>query len=642
MSVGRKLNWGLVILYTFVLAVAINSAVALSTVGAESEYLKTALELNMLLLLAAGVLGVSGIFLIDTWVSKPLQALMDASEQIHRDALDLRIGISTQDEFGSLARAFNEAAERLNRYVDQLDEKRVQVSERSEALEERGRELNCLYSLAEVIGDTGTDLNSAAAKITRTLHLSWPDANFVKVSFGESSAVSGSEAQKSLVFRREVIAGDRALGEIAIGFREDSPRCRFINETDILMDEIAMRLGVFAENKTVEEQNRSLENRLRRAKKIEITSTVAGGVAHDLNNILTALLGYPEILLQDVSPQSEMYKPLKTMHEAAREAAVIVQDLLTLSRRGVSVSEPVRINDIILNHLNSAEHLEMMSAHDSVSVQLALGSRLPLIVGSSVHIAQAIMNLITNAAEAMPGGGEIQVITEHKIVHEAIEGYETIAAGEFIVITIQDQGTGISESSLRRIFEPFYTNKKMGRSGSGLGMAVVHGTVKDHDGFIDVDSTEGSGTRIRMYFPASADIDPVSRPKPDARSLRGEGEKILVVNSSEHQQDITSRILGFLGYEVFTASDGEEALVHLRQREFDLVILDVAMNPDEGSLATLQRIRSYNQRLPTIITSGVSVNERTGFVSELNTETYLRKPYTMLTIGEAVKNQLGA
>jgi len=225
-------------------------------------------------------------------------------------------------------------------------------------------------------------------------------------------------------------------------------------------------------------------------------------------------------------------------------------------------------------------------------------------------------------------------------VDYAIKGYDQVQEGDYAVLSVSDTGTGISPEDQARIFEPFFTKKKLGRSGTGLGLAVVWGTVKDHQGYIDVQSTEGTGTTFTLYLPATRKVDP-QKPITDLEeNLKSRGEKILVVDDVGQQREIASAILKYLGYDVATAASGEEAVQYLKENRADLVILDMIMDPGIDGLETYKRIREQNPGQKAIITSGYSETDRVKKAQELGAGRYLKKPYTLENLGRAVKEEL--
>ena len=385
-----------------------------------------------------------------------------------------------------------------------------------------------------------------------------------------------------------------------------------------------------------------LEAQLQRAQKMEALGTLAGGVAHDLNNILCGIVGYPDILLMQIPEDSPLKKPIETMQATGKKAAAVVQDLLTLARRGVAVTEIVSLNEIISEYLKSPEFKKLASYHPSLEVEIRLDPNLPYIPGSPVHLAKTVMNLVSNAAEAMPGGGNILIATKNHYFDRPASGFEEIPAGDYTTLTIADTGVGIPWEDLERIFEPFYTKKVMGKSGTGLGMAVVWGTVKDHNGYIDLQSKKGQGTTFTLYFPVTKKKPVVDQNSLPLSAYRGKGESILIVDDVHEQREVAYNILTKLGYSVTTKASGEEAVDYLNNHSVALIVLDMIMDPGIDGLETYKRIIKKHPGQKAIIASGFSETDSVRQARKLGAGQYVRKPYTLETIGVAVRRELDA
>jgi signal transduction histidine kinase len=392
--------------------------------------------------------------------------------------------------------------------------------------------------------------------------------------------------------------------------------------------------------KYAEQETRALENRLQRAQKMEAIGTLAGGVAHDLNNILSGLVSYPELLLLDLPEESPLKKPILTIKKSGEKAATIVQDLLTLARRGVAVTEVVNLNDIVSEYLKSPEYEGLRLHHPDVAVEVQLESELANVLGSPVHLSKTVMNLVSNAAEAMPDGGKITVSTENRYIEKPIRGYVEVEEGDYAVMTVTDQGIGIPKEDLERIFEPFYTKKVMGRSGTGLGMAVVWGTVEDHKGYIDVESKEGQGTKFILYLPITRQDMAEDKSLVSLDEYRGRNESILVVDDVNEQRLIAAGMLKKLGYNVTSVSSGEEAVDYLKEKQADLMVLDMIMDPGIDGLETYKRIQEINPSQKVIIASGFSETERVKELQRSGAGVYIKKPYLLQKIGMAVRAEL--
>ncbi len=391
-----------------------------------------------------------------------------------------------------------------------------------------------------------------------------------------------------------------------------------------------------------EAEKKKLEEKLTISEKMETVGQLAGGVAHDLNNILSAIVGYPDLLLLNLPKKSKLRKPILTMKKSGQKAAAIVQDLLTLAKRGATGKKVVNLNGIIKDYLSSAEFEKLKSFHPHIEIRTHLESELLNMHGSDIHLTKTIMNLVSNAAESMPSGGTIEISTSNRYLDRTIRGIfdKPVPSGDFITFKISDQGVGIPRSRIRKIFEPFYTKKTLGRSGTGLGMAVVWGTVVDHYGHILINSSQKKGTTFELLFPPSREKLSSKKLKAKLRDYQGNGENILVVDDIKEQREIATLILTRLGYQVFTVSSGEEALEYLDHHQPDLVILDMIMNPGIDGLDTYKKMIKLKPGLRAIIVSGYSETNRVKNTLKMGVGSYVKKPYTMETIGLAVKNQL--
>ncbi len=391
--------------------------------------------------------------------------------------------------------------------------------------------------------------------------------------------------------------------------------------------------------KKAEEEKKQLEEQLVRAQKMEAIGALAGGVAHDLNNILSGLTSYPELLLMEIKEDSPMRKAVLTIKRSGEKAAAIVHDLLTLARRGVNISNVVDINGVISDYLDSPEFRRLKDYHPHIEVSAVLGDDIKPILGSEVHLSKTIMNLVSNAAEAMPKGGKVTVRTERRFLYRPLKGYDTVARGEYVVVIVEDNGIGISPEDLKRIFEPFFSKKIMGRSGTGLGMTVVWSTVKDHHGYIDVESEEGRGSRFYLYFPIT---DKAAKKEPALDQIQNYSgkESVLVVDDSAEQRELTRNILNKLGYSVEVAKSGEDALDLIKEHPFDLLLLDMIMDPGIDGLDTYKRVLDLCGSQKAIIVSGYSESERVKEALSLGAGAYIRKPYHLSELARAVRSEL--
>ncbi len=383
-----------------------------------------------------------------------------------------------------------------------------------------------------------------------------------------------------------------------------------------------------------------LERKLIHAQKMDAIGTLAGSVAHDLNNILSGIVSYPDLLLMQLPEDSPLRRRISIIKETGKKAAAIVQDLLNLARTGVSPTEAVDLNEVISDYLQSPEYQKLCSYHYLIKVKSHLEPDLMYISGSPFHLSKAFMNLISNASEAMPEGGLITIATENRYIHGVKKAYEDIREGEYATVTISDTGTGISGEVIEKIFEPFFTTKMPGRSGTGLGMAVVWGTVKDHGGYIDIQSDQGKGTTITLYFPALKKRIKKDKETWSIQDYMGRGEKILVVDDIQEQREIASSILSELGYSVAAVSSGEGAVEYLRNNSADLILLDMILDQEMDGLDAYRRILEINPGQKAIIVSGFSETDRVVEAKRLGASQYLSKPYTLRNLCTAIRSEL--
>jgi PAS domain S-box-containing protein len=387
-------------------------------------------------------------------------------------------------------------------------------------------------------------------------------------------------------------------------------------------------------------ERKRLEERLNRAEKMEALGTLAGGVAHDLNNVLGVLVGYSELLVGKLPEENQLKKYAENILKSSERGAAIIQDLLTLARRGVTVSEVLDLNNVVFDYMRSPEFERLKSYHPGVKVWAELGDGLLNIKGSPIHLTKTIMNLVSNAVESISGRGEVTIRTENRYLDLPVRGYDEMMEGDYVVLSVSDTGRGISTSDLGKIFEPFYTKKVMGRSGTGLGLAVVWGTVKDHAGYIDVQSDEGRGSTFTLYFPVTREEFQDKPQRVTLDQYQGRGEAILVVDDAEGQRELAVSMLTQLKYKVEAVSSGEAAVQYLRTRTADLVVLDMIMDPGIDGLETYRRILEIRPHQKAVIISGFSETERVRQAQKLGAGSYVRKPYTLERIGLAVREEL--
>ncbi len=379
-------------------------------------------------------------------------------------------------------------------------------------------------------------------------------------------------------------------------------------------------------------EHRQLEEELARSQRLETAGRVAGQIAHDFNNLLTPLTAYPLLVRDELPDDHPAVELLDEMQNAAQRIAEINQQLLALGRRGHYVMEPVDLNELVTKTLST------LSFPPQVIVELDLEEELFCIKGGSAQLTRALANLFLNAKEAMQGVGRLSLKTKNVYLDQPLHGYQTVARGEYVKLTVADTGTGIAPEILDRIFEPFFSTKKMDRTrGSGLGLSVVHGIMEDHNGYITVETKPGQGATFSLYFPVARDV--ALETKSTSMDLTGNGQKILFVDDDEVQRRVVEQLLKRLGYKVRTLPSGEEALRYLKKHPQDLLILDMVMDGMDGA-ETLRRVLDLNPKQRAILLSGYAVSDRVQEALKMGAGCYLPKPIILPQLARAVRQEL--
>ncbi|MCP3901658.1 MAG: response regulator [Desulfobacteraceae bacterium] len=371
---------------------------------------------------------------------------------------------------------------------------------------------------------------------------------------------------------------------------------------------------------------------------MESLGLLASGVAHDLNNVLSGLVSYPDLLLVDLPKDSPLRNPIETIKTSGLRAAAIVADLLTIAR-GVAIDkEPLKMNELIEDYLCSTEIEELKRFYPTVVTETSLDAFLFNIIGSEIHFRKIIMNLVSNAFEAIKYGGNILISTMGRYIDKPIQGYEDVKVGEYVILTVSDNGPGISQENLDRIFEPFYSKKIMGRSGTGLGLTVVWNVVQDFNGYIEVKSDE-NGSVFELYFPVTRDEAKNEVPL-RIEDYKGNGETILIVDDQANQREVASAILNKLGYQIKTADSGEKAVEYLKEHSVDLILLDMIMDTGINGLETYKRIIKIHPEQKAVIASGFAETDDVTKAQKLGAGQFIKKPFVLEKIGVAIRDEL--
>jgi two-component system cell cycle sensor histidine kinase/response regulator CckA len=611
---------------------------------------------RLILAVAAGLILLTVVvsLAVSAHFTAPVGRMIDTIQRGAEGGLAVRLDTGGTFEFGRLAAFFNRFMERLEeshgRLRDEIAERR-QAEEDLRASEEKYRLL--AENVRDVIWTLDMDLRYTYVSPSAERLQGWRPEEFLELGLEQvlpphslALAQAAIAAELDLAARTGDFRRGRQL-ELELYRREGGCIWTEITAT-FLVDADGRPSGILgvtrdiSERRAAEQEKLELQEQLARARKMEALGLLAGGVAHDLNNVLAGIVSYPDLLLMDLPADSPLADPLRTVKQSGNKAARIVQDLLTLARRGVVTLEPLQLNEVVSEYLHAPEHRKLRSFHPEVAFEVALAADLPPLRGSAVHLRNTLMNLASNAAEAQPGGGRVVIATERRVLAQPHQGYQTIAPGEYVVLRVADAGHGIAEADWSRIFEPFYTKKVLGRSGTGLGMAVVWGTMQDHGGGIDIQSRLGEGTIFELYLPATREPVAHQGPAVDLVGLLGRSQPILVVDDVQEQREVAARMLTRLNYLAFTVASGEKAVAFLQDHPVDLVVLDMIMEPGMDGLDTWRALRAQQPGLRAVIVTGFAETERVLEAQRLGAGPCLHKPYTIEELGQAVREALRA
>lgn len=379
-----------------------------------------------------------------------------------------------------------------------------------------------------------------------------------------------------------------------------------------------------------------LEEQLLRDQKMKAIGLMAGGVAHDLNNILSGIISYPELLLLDMGENDRMRRPLESIRRAGLDAAEVVADLLTVARGIAATREVINPNTLIEDYLASPDFHQLRLRYPLIAVNKSLNKDLLNICCSPIHIRKCLMNLITNGMEAVQGKGTLSLSTHN--YHQVAQVPQMklgLPDGMYSKIAVYDSGSGITAHEIEHIFEPFYTKKVMGRSGTGLGLAVVWNTMKDHGGIVHVIS-DPQGTTFELYLPSVEEKASTVSEASDWRTFKGNGEHVLVIDDEPRQRAIAKELLVSLNYQVDVMSSGEEAVTYLTTHSVDILVIDMIMDPGINGRVTYQKILQIHPQQKALVASGFAEDEDVRATLALGAGAFVGKPYTLEKIGAAI------
>ena len=577
---------------------------------------------------------------------KPITTLSTLASLVTKGDYSVRSQLKTSDEIGILAREFNTMVTTIEDNIHNLDQK---VAEKTKAIAEQNMLFETLFyessdGILLIRDGLFVDCNKSAHTMLHldnkedllTLHPSaispktQPDGKNSKEKANEVMQIALEKGSHRFEWTHLRSDASETFLEVVL--------TRVFIQNDIFIHVVWRDIN---EKIAADADLQNAQERLARAQKMEAIGMMAGGVAHDLNNILSGIVSYPELLLLQLPESSTLRKPIEAIQESGQRAATIVADLLTIARGVANEKKSYDLNTLIDEYLRSPEHEKVQSLHPGRLCIENYQAKNAIISCSPVHIKKTVMNLVTNAIEAVKTNGTISISTSNTIVDTTENEERNIPPGEYVVLAVQDDGPGINDDDVNHIFEPFYSKKIMGISGTGLGLTVVWNTMEDHGGTIDVESNE-KGTCFTLYFPTGPEIIPQQDSKKAEKLSTVKGEHILIVDDEPQLRDIASQILESLGYVISSVSSGESAVAFIEKNPVDLLVIDMIMAPGINGCQTYEKILRLYPQQKAIVVSGFSESGDVKAALNLGAWGFIKKPYSIEQLGHAVKKALRA
>ena len=383
------------------------------------------------------------------------------------------------------------------------------------------------------------------------------------------------------------------------------------------------------ERKEVEEERKTLEAQLQHAQKMESVGTLAGGIAHDFNNLLMAVQGNVSLMLMDIDSTHPTYERLKNVEKQVQSGARLTSHLLGYARKGKYEVKPLDLNQLLKETSDAFGR-----TRKEVMIHRELSENLSAIKADPGQIEQVLLNLYVNAADAMPGGGNLILKTMNMTHKDMKDKVYDPKPGKYVLLTVTDTGTGMDDETIERIFDPFFTTKEMGR-GTGLGLASTYGIIKGHGGYIDVDSKKGQGSTFNIYLPVS-EIKFEKAIEAAEQFIRGTGT-VLVVDDEDEVLEIAKDLLEAMGYRVIKAKDGKGAVEVYKKNQDDIniVVLDMVM-PNMGGGEAYDRMKEINPDIKVLLSSGFSIDGEATEIMERGCDGFIHKPFKMKDFSEKI------
>ena len=613
-----------------------------------------------------GFLAMSGaLMLLTRRLTAPLRLLTVGAEKIGEGDLDTRIALRTSDEFGRLARVFNNMASRLQETLTRLQDREAHfrslienTSDLIAILDVEGRisylspsiERILGYPRDSVIGRPAFDfvhaedlerartifnqrISSVGIEPPSEIRFRHQDGSWRIIEATSNNLLDHPAVQGLVVNARDITK--RKTAESALQRSHQQLEDRVAERTAELFKTNAQLRQEIQERELMAREKENLHDQLLQAQKMEAIGTLAGGIAHDFNNLLMGIQGNVEMMALDIGPTHTHSGRLKTMRDCVHSGARLTQQLLGFARLGKYEVKPTDINALVRNSIDMFGR-----TRQELRITLTCEEKVWAVEVDRGQIEQVLLNLLINAWQAMPDGGSLYLETANESLDDRQALPHRAEPGNYVKITITDTGTGMDPATMERIFDPFFTTKTVGR-GTGLGLASAYGIVRNHGGFIDVSSQKGLGTTFTIHLKAS-DLQLGDATVMRASAQEG-NETVLLVDDDPLILDVGKAMLAALGYAVLVAKGGKEAVEIYRNHgdRIRLVILDMIM-PDMGGGKTYDQLKEIDPGVDVLLSSGYSIDGQAAAIMNRGCNGFIQKPFDLQSLSEKVRTIIDA
>ena len=568
------------------------------------------------------LLGIMLSLLIVSRIVPPILMLKEAALKVGQGKLDTYIEIKAENEIGKLADAFNKMVADLataaslvvaKSYVD-----------------------NILASMADTLIVVNPDSSIRTANRAALELLGYEEQELIDKSINDVIREEGQE-NSSWIGIGELLEEGLVRGLKTKYLTKDQLSISMNFSGSVMLNEKGNIEGVVCVASDITEYTQ-LEEQLRQSQKTETIGTLAGGIAHDFNNLLTPILGYTEMVLMTIAPTSKEAEHLEGISESANRAKELVNQILRLSRKSEPQTQAVQLESIVMEALK----LIRASTPTTIDIRLNVGLDVPFVSADPSQIHQVILNLCTNAAHAMPLGGELMIRIDHAKPQLPRNNQDQNERDDWVCLSLQDNGYGIENAILERIYEPFFTTKEKGEQrGTGLGLSIVSSIVREHKGHLEVESHVGVGTTFRVYLPVATMEEPLIAAQPLFPVKSGD-EHILFVDDDEMVNRLGTEFLQILGYQVSSFTDSQDALKAFERnpQDFDLLITDHTM-PHLIGPELMAKIKIIRPDIPMLLTTGYSNLASLESMQEWGCDSIIAKPYKIKDLSHEIREALG-